>query len=924
MALSVVTLSGWREEESDLSAVTAGGWRQESVPDLGGGGVGDEGITVTSFAARRVWEGASGSGLVTITGTHTGIMDTIEVQIEDTSAAVVVAWTALQASVAEGVYSGQVSVPRGGWYRARVRKASDAGISALQTTDWGVGYIIGGFGQSQLVNFSGSGSGTPNDRAVTFDGSTWSPLTADGAGRNAFSNALIGVADCPVAMIFSAASGVEISRWWAAGKTSHYTAWESIVSAAGGDLSAFLLWQGEGDANIYRSKAAYKADIDAIFAQLRSDISATLPVVIVNLGRLTGTGLDDNAYEQIRDAHVEAAASPNNQGVVTYDLPLSDSAHINATGQIVVGNRLAQCMAHAYALASYSQGPRVASVATTSSTVVDVVIEHDGGTDFTPTTGITGFSVLDGGAPVSISTVERLSASAVRITLAAPLVGAVSVRYGYGRNPDISGVLKDNSSLSLPMVTTDADVGFVTPTITAITASNITQTGATITVSRSNPAAGTLYLVIVPSGVTPTWSRANIATNSGWTATTIAYHDADTDPGSGATYVFTPDASGLTASTPYDLWVVWDDGTTTVGPVQGTGFTTASAAVTLTIQDAAHAHTAEAATLSSAHALTIAGAAHSHAADAIALAAGLSLSTDSASHAHSAEHVTLSAALALAVQDAAHTHAADTATLSAALNLVVQDTLHAHAADNLALVASDSANLTIADAAHSHFAEALALSAAHSLVVQDSAHGHTAQALSLSAALNLLVDAAIHAHTAESATLNTSAASNLTIASSSHAHLADALTLSGALSLVVDGSSHAHSATNPTLSAAHSLVVQNAAHAHVADALALNTGFALSIANAFHAHVAEGLSLDTALALAIDDALHTHQAEAVTLTAALTLIVADTLHEHLASNVGIYIPTPTADLLRRSVFLRIAQQRPFVRVDEQRVFIRVQ
>lgn len=83
------------------------------------------------------------------------------------------------------------------------------------------------------------------------------------------------------------------------------------------------------------------------------------------------------------------------------------------------------------------------------------------------------------------------------------------------------------------------------------------------------------------------------------------------------------------------------------------------------------------------------------------------------------------------------------------------------------------------------------------------------------------------------------------------------------------------------------------------------------------------MNLDAALALAIDDALHTHQAEAVTLTAALALIVADTLHEHLASNIGIYIPTPTADLLRRSVFLRIAQQRPFVRVDEQRIFIRV-
>ncbi len=95
----------------------------------------------------------------------------------------------------------------------------------------------------------------------------------------------------------------------------------------------------------------------------------------------------------------------------------------------------------------------------------------------------------------------------------------------------------------------------------------------------------TFYLVIqrntvegVPASA-PTWSRSNVATNSGWTAGTggtIAYHDADTDPGSGSTYQFVPDASGLTAGTPYDLWAVWDDGATTVGPVAGTTFETAS------------------------------------------------------------------------------------------------------------------------------------------------------------------------------------------------------------------------------------------------------------------------------------------------------------------------------------------------------------
>ena len=92
------------------------------------------------------------------------------------------------------------------------------------------------------------------------------------------------------------------------------------------------------------------------------------------------------------------------------------------------------------------------------------------------------------------------------------------------------------------------------------------------------------------------------------------------------------------------------------------------------------------------------------------------------------------------------------------------------------------------------------------------------------------------------------------------------------------------------------------------------------------------MDADTALSLAIHDALHAHQAEAATLTAALTLIVSDALHAHLAEQVEFFIPVPVADLLRRSVFLRIAQQRPFLRIaqqrpflraDEQRIFIRV-
>ena len=40
--------------------------------------------------------------------------------------------------------------------------------------------------------------------------------------------------------------------------------------------------------------------------------------------------------------------------------------------------------------------------------------------------------------------------------------------------------------------------------------------------------------------------------------------------------------------------------------------------------------------------------------------------------------------------------------------------------------------------------------------------------------------------------------------------------------------------------------------------------------------------------------------------------------------VEFFIPVPLVDQLRRSVFLRIAQQRPFVRTEEQRPFVRTE
>lgn len=419
-------------------------------------------ITLNQFAAYRVFEGAAGSAQVTLSGSHTGPTDTIEYRIETDAGVPVTAWATLLADVVEGAFSATVTVPRGGWYLAHVRKASAISTEAFQTQKWGVGVILGGMGQSQIVFWQGATyAGTPNPRAVNYDGSTWSQMTTAGRYKNIFAEALISAMDCPVAVIVYGINGTQIEQWYdsVTGKTSNYAIWETMVTASGGELSAMLWWQGEGDVLAARTKAAYKTDLDALLAQLRTDYGSTLPVVMPQLGRSTDVSVVDANMEAIRDAQVEAArASARNYGISTIQFPLADTIHFDDPGQQAISLRIAQCVAHAFGFASYARSPRIGGVVLINPTTIDVNIVHDGGTDITPSAGISGFSVLDAGAPVTISSAVRQAANKVRLTLASALTGAATVRFGYGANPSVATILKDNTGLALALETTDSDL----------------------------------------------------------------------------------------------------------------------------------------------------------------------------------------------------------------------------------------------------------------------------------------------------------------------------------------------------------------------------------------------------------------------------------------------------------------------------------
>ena len=88
-----------------------------------------------------------------------------------------------------------------------------------------------------------------------------------------------------------------------------------------------------------------------------------------------------------------------------------------------------------------------------------------------------------------------------------------------------------------------------------------------------------LYFAVFPSATTPTWARANIATNAGFSGSPAMY--GTQDPAAAAPQTnYEPTISwtgSLSAGTAYKIWAIWDDGTNTSNsgsPFGSAAFTT--------------------------------------------------------------------------------------------------------------------------------------------------------------------------------------------------------------------------------------------------------------------------------------------------------------------------------------------------------------
>jgi hypothetical protein len=431
-----------------------------------------EGITVDEKLNYTVIEGGAGSASVAISGTVTGSTENIQAQIESLTGTVIVAWTTIASNIATGAsYSGTMTVPRGGWYRTRVRKSTTTSTTSVSTNLWGVGLVIGVFGQSLADywnTYAGPETQDSNRQVMWANGAYASyptaPYPSYGIGKVQTNNAINTLMDCPVCWVISAQASQPLSNWWTGTKTSVYTAWETSLIAQGGKLSGFIWWQGNQDVTNGTTPTSYMASLRAMLAQIRADRSGPdgIKVIIMGLGRsgftATAGSVGDIGYEGIRDAHATVAADTGNSLIHVYGL--EGDLHLSVEGNRQVGRLIGHAFSSRYGVASaIGRGPIISGATKVSNTIVDVTISHGKGTDFTPVTGITGIDLLDGsGTKVTLASAVRLNATTVRLTAAAVFTGNPTVRSGYGADPDVSAVLKDNTTLAVPLGATLADV----------------------------------------------------------------------------------------------------------------------------------------------------------------------------------------------------------------------------------------------------------------------------------------------------------------------------------------------------------------------------------------------------------------------------------------------------------------------------------
>lgn len=209
-------------------------------------------------------------------------------------------------------------------------------------------------------------------------------------------------------------------------------------------IRGVLWYQGESD--VGRGTAAYRADLEQLVARYRADLGN--PELFFGNCQLAtyALQLDLDAWVAIQEAQRQQAEADAFSVVVPLiDQGRSDTIHLDVAGYKVAGERLADAVLDELYGIARTRAPRVLSVERPGGSGNQVVITYDKDV----TGGATAlFRARDDAGAVTVTGV-LVSGSEVRLTLVRSPIGPAFVSYGYSRGPTPSMIVGADGSGSV-------------------------------------------------------------------------------------------------------------------------------------------------------------------------------------------------------------------------------------------------------------------------------------------------------------------------------------------------------------------------------------------------------------------------------------------------------------------------------------------
>ena len=417
-----------------------------------------------------------------LAGTGGSVSGTVEARLLMQATGVPIAgfdWTRIGTAAANGPWESVLAdVPVGGEYRLQVRLLDGRGgvrAAAPDVQHLLIGDLWVAAGQSNMIGRGRLGpdreTGIPQVHIFDCDyrwrqgeepvtgkvtdrlalGKNWESDYGQHSPCLRFAKDLYSATGVPIGIVPTAIGGTGLSHWakpaqpHPSGALTLYERALRMIRATGGRITGMLWWQGEGEPGSRPEQ--YLTPFTKLIADFRADLDdPDLPFLFAQLESTDAPTPDERRDERWTNKEeafrLAEQRIPRTAMIVTIDLPRMDVHHLDTPALKVVGARFAlaaRTLVHEQTVPW--SGPRFEAAQFTDTARRVVRVRFRGLADeVRPETGIKGFNVVADRREIPIESAarDRQDPAVVVLKLGEPAPAGARVRYGFGRNPEVS------------------------------------------------------------------------------------------------------------------------------------------------------------------------------------------------------------------------------------------------------------------------------------------------------------------------------------------------------------------------------------------------------------------------------------------------------------------------------------------------------